>query len=170
MNKLAVVLAVIIFLSSSLTVNAQTTREAFDETMISEQRVKEVFESMDLRINFDDGHYLNLYNVESVTSIPTELELNGYLTKSGGTFEGPSGHETWYNRPMGKCIDNMSSFGYSLDNYRVRDDGVKMLGEYVMCAANTETWPKGSLIPTSLGKAIVVDHCEAGNVDICVTW
>ena len=94
------------------------------------------------------------------------------LTKSSGVNYGPLGRETYYNLPMGRCIDIMRSYGYSVEEYPywVRDDGVKMMGDYVMVAANTSLYSKGTIIPTSLGMAIVVDHCPSGAIDICVTW
>jgi hypothetical protein len=82
-----------------------------------------------------------------------------HLTKSGGVFAGPSGKETYYNLPMGTVISNMRAMGYTVEEYPywVRQDGAKMLGDYVMCAANLSTRPKGTILETSLGKAIVVD-------------
>lgn len=54
-------------------------------------------------------------------------------------------------------------------------DGAKMLGEYVMCAAELSTRPKGTIIETSLGMAIVVDTggFAASNptqIDLCTDW
>ena len=59
--------------------------------------------------------------------------------------------------------------------YSVRDDGVKMIGPYIMVAANLQTHPKGSIVETSLGTAIVVDQCGAAAtdrtlLDIATTW
>lgn len=100
-----------------------------------------------------------------------------HLTRSGGTFPGPSGLETWYNLRMGVCISNMRAMGYDVETYPyyIREDGAKMLGEYVMCASNNKVRPKGTIIETSLGMAIVVDSCEAANstpslLDLCVDW
>ena len=100
-----------------------------------------------------------------------------HLTKSAGVFEGPSGKETYYNLPMGVCINNMREMGYSVEEYPyyIREDGAKMLGEYVMCASNNSVRPKGTVLETSLGKAIVVDSCPAANnnstlLDMCTDW
>lgn len=166
---------VIIFLSYGVMVDAQTTRDAFDECMISEHKVKEVFDNMNLRVYFDDNSYKDLKDVTGIVEYPIEPVYHpyystGHLTKDSGVFMGPSGKETWYNRPMGQCIDMMADQGFSLDDYHVREDGVKMISDYIMCAADTNRYPKGTPIQTSLGRAIVVDHCEAGNIDICTTW
>lgn len=87
-----------------------------------------------------------------------------HLTKSGGTFDGVSGLETYYNLPMGKIITKMRNLGYTAEEYPfyIREDGAKMLGEYVMCAADYDIRPVGTILETSLGYAIV---CDTG--DFC---
>lgn len=96
------------------------------------------------------------------------------LNDKNGRIEGPSGQETYYNLPMDRCIYYMNILGYNYEVW-VRDDGVKMFGDYIMVAANLETRPKGSLVETSLGTGIVVDTGEFVNwnpngIDIAVTW
>lgn len=96
------------------------------------------------------------------------------LNKHCGSVQGPSGKETYYNLNMAKCIYYMQCLGY-YEHYWVRSDGAKMYGKYVMCAANLKVHPKGSLVETSLGTALVVDTGEfatsnPNQVDICVTW
>ena len=90
---------------------------------------------------------------------------------------GPSGRETYYNLYMGNCVNYMRDLGYDEIQYPywVRDDGAKMLGNYVMCAANWHIRPKGTIIPTSLGDAIVVDTGDfvaefPNGVDLAVDW
>jgi hypothetical protein len=100
-----------------------------------------------------------------------------HLTKSGGVFAGPSGKETYYNLPMGQVINNMRDLGYSVEEYpySVRQDGAKCLGPYVMAAANLNARPRGTIIETSLGMAIV---CDTGGfasynetqLDLAVDW
>lgn len=107
---------------------------------------------------------MDYYEAEMVNGPTAE-----HLTKSGGVFYGPSGKETYYNLNMSRCISIMQGLGYDYD-YWVRDDGVKMFGDYVMIAADTGVYPKGSIIETSMGTAMVVDHCPAGVIDVCVDW
>ena len=113
-----------------------------------------------------------------------EDEVKGYgaasdwdgpvLTASAGTITGPSGKETYYNLNMSGVVSVMRSLG-NTDEYWVRDDGVKMLGDYVMVAANLDVHPRGSLVETSLGMGIVCDTggFASGNstqLDIAVSW
>ena len=105
----------------------------------------------------------------------TEYVSNGNcLTAAGGVFYGPSGKETYYNLDMSGVISIMRGIGNN-DQYWVRSDGVKMLGDYVMVAANLNIRPRGSLVETSLGTGIV---CDTGGfaavnptqLDIAVNW
>ena len=103
-------------------------------------------------------------------------ESQPHLTKQSGVFYGPSGKETYYNLPMGRVINYMRDLGYTTEEYPywVRSDGAKMLGDYVMVAADLSVYSKGSIVPTSLGKGIVCDTgAFAGSsvaLDIAVNW
>lgn len=98
----------------------------------------------------------------------------GCLTPSGGVHNGPSGLETYYNLPMEKVIEQARNFGIE-GEYWVRDDGVKMYGDYVILACNRDVHPMGTLVETSLGTGISLDTggFAAGNptqCDIAVSW
>lgn len=101
-----------------------------------------------------------------------------HLTKSGGVFAGPSGKETYYNLPMGKVISNMRNLGYDVETYPfyVREDGAKMLGEFVIIAADYDIRPIGTVVETSLGYGLVCDTggFASGKVttqlDIATDW
>ena len=103
-------------------------------------------------------------------------ESQPHLTKQSGVFYGPSGKETYYNLPMGRVINYMRELGYTTEEYPywVRSDGAKMLGDYVMVAADLSVYSKGSIVPTSLGKGLVCDTgaFAGGSValDIAVNW
>lgn len=91
-----------------------------------------------------------------------------------GTIQGPSGKETYYNLNMSGVIDIMRGIGNN-DEYWVRDDGVKMLGDYVMVAADLDIHPRGSHVPTSLGMGVVCDtgdfiYDNPQQLDIAVSW
>ena len=100
-----------------------------------------------------------------------------HLTRQSGVFNGPSGKETYYNLDMSRCVSIMRSIGFSEEEYPywVRSDGAKMLGDYVMCAAELNTRPRGTILKTSMGLAIVVDtgsfaYENPSQIDICTTW
>lgn len=99
------------------------------------------------------------------------------LNKRMGVCYGPSGRETYYNMNMSGVISTMRRMGFSAKKYPywIRDDGCKMLGPYIMVGANLKTHPRGSLVKTSLGTAIV---CDTGGfakrnptgLDLATSW
>lgn len=112
---------------------------------------------------------------EKIKSQVKSYTWNGsVLTPSKGVNYGPSGKETYYNLPMSGVVSIMRSRGNN-DPYWVRDDGCKMLGNYIMVAANLNVHPRGSLVETSLGTAIVCDTggfaaSNPNQLDIAVSW
>ena len=100
-----------------------------------------------------------------------------HITRRSGVCNGPSGRETYYNLKMDLVVKYMRKLGYKEKDYPywVRDDGAKMLGNYVMVAANLKIRPKGTILECSLGTAIV---CDTGGfvkkypkgLDIAVNW
>jgi len=121
----------------------------------------------------------------AVTETPIEPEIaetpattdDTCLTAYAGVFNGPSGKETYYNLPMDGVIDMMRTKGYSEEEYPywVREDGCKMFGPYIMVAAELSSRPKGTILETSLGTAIVVDTGDFAKsnktqIDIATNW
>lgn len=91
-----------------------------------------------------------------------------------GTVAGPNGKETYYNLDMTGVVKIMESLGYDYE-YWGREDGVKMYGPFIMVAADLSLRPRGSIIKTSLGWAMVCDTGEFINwnptqLDIAVCW
>ncbi|WP_033162325.1 hypothetical protein [Sharpea azabuensis] len=102
------------------------------------------------------------------------VSRGGRLTRSAGVFNGPSGKESFYNMNMNNVVSAMRARGNNA-RYWVREDGVKMLGDYVMVAANLSIRPKGTILPTSLGMGIVVDTGSFAlrnptQLDIATAW
>jgi septal ring factor EnvC (AmiA/AmiB activator) len=98
----------------------------------------------------------------------------GCLTPSGGVHNGPSGLETYYNLPMDGVIEQARNFGIE-GEYWVRDDGVKMYGDYVILACNRDVHPMGTLVETSLGTGISLDtggfaESNPTQCDVAVSW
>jgi len=123
-----------------------------------------------------NAYELALEEVAPKIELPTTWE-GPILTKEIGGNMGPAGRETYYNLNMNGCINKMRELGYSEEEYPywVRDDGAKMLGRYVMIAANWKIRPLGTILETSLGWSIVVDTGEfvadyPYGVDIAVDW
>ena len=120
------------------------------------------------------GNHKILLDANQVQTVDSKRWKGPVLTKSRGTITGPSGKETYYNLNMDGVVSIMRGIGND-DEYWVRDDGVKMFGDYVMVAANLKLRPRGSLVETSLGTGIV---CDTGGfakknprqIDIATTW
>lgn len=98
----------------------------------------------------------------------------GGLTPTGGVYWNGDQKETYYNLPMDGVIAQAQNFGF-YGEYWVRDDGVKMYGDYVILACNRDVHPMGSLVETSLGTGISLDtggfaSSNPYQVDIAVSW
>lgn len=161
-----------------------TSKKTIKKKVIKEDKDKVVMvgTKLDDGLN-EDGSYRfvhcsveeDIENSEEYKAIQGAFDYNGpVLTKSRGTITGPSGKETYYNLNMSGCISIMNSRGFN-EPYWVRSDGVKMYGYYVMCAAGLGIRPKGSIVESSNGLAIVVDTggFAARNprqLDLAVTW
>ena len=129
-------------------------------------------------------------NAESSINVTTEEQTNTsttpvqaytgqVLTPQAGrvtTLDG-RGTESYYNLDMSGVVAIMRQQGYSEAEYPywVRSDGCKMLGGYVMCAANFSVYPRGSVVQLTLGQGLV---CDTGGFaandpygfDIAVAW
>lgn len=116
------------------------------------------------------------YYEETVVETPNYTTTwNGQaLTAWAGVIDGPNGKETYYNLDMSGVVSIMQGLGYDYE-YWVRDDGVKMYGDYVMVAADLDLRPRGSIYETSLGYGIVCDtgsfaYSDPYQTDIAVNW
>ena len=104
-----------------------------------------------------------------------EPQPSDHLTKSGGVYYGPSGKETYYNLNMNGVVSNAQNMGIE-GEYWVREDGCKMYGDYIICAADLNVHPRGSLVESSLGTCIVLDtggfatNGSGVALDIAVDW
>jgi hypothetical protein len=110
---------------------------------------------------------------------PTETVWSGdKLNPVAGVVIGPNGKESYYNLDMSGVVSIMRSMGFSEEEYPYweREDGCKMLGNYIMIAADLNVYPRGSVVICSLGQALVCDTGDftfngSGVVfDIAVNW
>ena len=120
------------------------------------------------------GNHKMILDAIKTLAIDSRKWKGPVLTKTRGTITGPSGKETYYNLNMTGVVNIMRRMG-NTDEYWVRDDGCKMLGDYIMVAADLDVHPRGSLVDTSLGKAIVCDTGaftanDSHQLDIAVDW
>lgn len=127
---------------------------------------------------FIDKNFLSRDMISiSENSTYNTLWTGNILNPQSGTVKGPSGKETYYNLNMSHIVERMRGMGFAEEEYPywIRSDGAKMLGNYIMVAANLKERPRGSFIETSLGMGIV---CDTGNfakvnkyqLDIATNW
>ena len=153
----------------------QELKEKFEEQI---QNIEEMILEQPELLN-DVTFVQNNYNavtqvIYSQPSYTQYVSNANALTASGGVYYGPNGKETYYNLNMSGVVDIMRGMGNN-DNYWVREDGVKMLGDYVIVAADLNKYPRGSIVDTSLGQGIV---CDTGSftqnsdtqLDIATDW
>lgn len=96
------------------------------------------------------------------------------LDTEAGIIQGPSGNETYYNLDMSFVVSRLQQAGIE-GEYYVREDGVKMYGDYIMCAADFSLRPFGTIVQTSLGEGIVCDtgmfiYFDPYHIDIAASW
>ena len=175
-------------LMSEIYVNEIQTQKERIDYLERENHIQAVAleEQADMLNNYDhhvddlqkelNAYEIALEEAAPMFQLPTTWE-GPVLTKEIGGNMGPAGRETYYNLPMQGCINKMRSLGYSEEEYPywIRDEGDKMLGRYVMIAANWKIIPLGTIIETSLGWSIVVDTGTfveeyPYGVDIAVDW
>lgn len=146
----------------------EETTEVTTEELMKETAVKAI------EMGSEEAYITEKHTTEE----QPETYNENVLTPSKGVNYNSTGYkETYYNLSMDGVVNIMRNCGFdeSAYPYWVREDGVKMLGDYVMVAANLDRHPRGSLIHTSLGLGIV---CDTGSfaidnpsqIDIAVDW
>lgn len=163
--------------SEELTTEEITTEEVTEEAVTEEEPTTEpeitsecVLTTTEEYVEPETPSYVEpTIEVESQASV---------LTMSKGVNYNEWGYkETWYNLNMSGIISIMRNMGFSEEDYPywIREDGVKMLGPYVMVAADLSLHPRGTTVETSLGTGLV---CDTGGfalynsyqLDIAVDW
>lgn len=107
------------------------------------------------------------------TVTATYASTDGLTASSGVNYYGEQ-KETYYNLNMSRVVDNAKNAGVE-GEYWIREDGVKMMGDKVIVAANQDLYPYGTTVDTSLGEGIVLDTGTFANsnptqVDIATDW
>ncbi len=111
---------------------------------------------------------------ELATQTKSKTWNGAVLNKTNGVVNGPNGKETYYNLNMSKIVSALQKKSKDSE-YWVRNDGVKMFGEYIMVAANLSVYPRGTVVETSLGTGIVCDtgafaRSSGITFDIATAW
>ena len=75
---------------------------------------------------------------------------------------------------MSGVVKYMNELGYYGEVW-VREDGAKMMGDFIMVAAELGSRPKGTILKTSLGWAVVADtgtfaKSNSKQIDIATAW
>lgn len=82
--------------------------------------------------------------------------------------------ETYYNLNMDRIVERADSVYGLSDVYEIREDGVKTYNNFVIVATDWNIYPFGSVVETSRGIGIVLDHIGAvknrNTVDIATEW
>lgn len=149
------------------------TEEVKDEEIIKTTKPTEKPEEQKIK-SLEEGTIIDP-SMDVSAIVLEEYTWDGEVLNSyDGTVQGPNGKETFYNLDMTGVIWIMEDLGYDYE-YRVREDGVKMYGPFIMVAADLDLRPRGSIIKTSLGWAMV---CDTGGftawnptqLDIATAW
>lgn len=94
------------------------------------------------------------------------------LTAAKGVNNFMGHKETWYNLKMDRVIERSDKEIGLTGMYWIREDGVKMYGPWVICAAHPSKI-RYTRIDTSLGEGIILDTHTAKDkelIDIATDW
>ena len=94
------------------------------------------------------------------------------LTAAKGVNNFMGHKETWYNLKMDKVIQRTDEALGTSDLYTIREDGVKMYGPWVICAAHPSK-VRYTFVDTSLGEGIILDTHTVNDpdlIDIATDW
>lgn len=104
---------------------------------------------------------------------PILNKRDGVCYYDDGFGNGPH-KETYYNLPMKRVCQNAKDKGI-YGEYWETEDGLKMYGYFIICAANYEVHPYGSIVLTSHGPGKVLDTggfaaTNPTQIDIATCW
>lgn len=148
-----------------------TTEETTEDTIGQEETSYKVGAASIIKLDNERG---GITEIDDEEIKHANLPTGAHLTPQSGVFWFGNQLETYYNLDMSVIVDVAHQNGIS-GEYWIREDGCKMLGEYIMLACNRDVHPYGSIVETSLGTGISLDTggFAANNpyqVDIAVTW
>lgn len=94
------------------------------------------------------------------------------LTAAKGVNNFMGHKETWYNLDMKKVVERADKAFGMADLYKIREDGCKMYGPWIICAGHKSV-PRYTLVETSRGTGIILDYHAVDDkslIDIATNW
>lgn len=164
-----------IFENTSLTSAVKSYLSFGEKIYVYDEIVSENYERYLVSENGYVRHTDITFNEADVRPVAQSTPYAGpQLSPKLGTIQGPSGKETYYNLDMVQVVIRAHQLGFEGD-YWIRNDGVKMLGDYIICACAFSIRPIGTLVETSLGTGICLDtgsfaYSDPYLIDISVNW
>lgn len=154
--------------------NLENAGYDYDSIQAKVNEVMPVVNLVNFEVNDKDGNADSTQNQRTANAEWVPDPDGSVITPRGGINYYFDQYETYYNLPMDGVIRIARAHGIG-GEYWEREDGAKMLGEYIMLATNNSVYPIGTLVPCSLGMGISLDtgSFAARNpyqVDIAVTW
>lgn len=177
-------IAILVLICSIYRLNRQICEQKFILEDYSDTIKTLEKQAKTLQIRFDYQMYYiekledKLKDVSNQTELDVfDVETSGdVLNSTIGTVQGPSGKETFYNLDMSLVVQYAKDAGIA-GEYWVRDDGAKMLGDYILCACDIsgKTHERYDIVQTSLGLGICADTGEfvqdnPNQIDIATAW
>lgn len=157
----------------------KSVTEEVTEPVTEEVTENSEVENLETEVYKDSTDDVYIESKDNASNAVTDTyNWNGsVLTQSSGINYGPSGLETYYNLPMDGVVSIMRNAGFSEEEYPYWEspEGYKMLGNYIMVAADLSIRPRGTTIETSLGMGLVCDtgsfiYTNPEQLDIAVNW
>lgn len=165
--------------SKAKSVTEEVTEPVTEEVTENSEVENSEVENLETEVYEDSTDDAYIESEDNTSNAVTDTyNWNGsVLTQSSGINYGPSGLETYYNLPMDGVVSIMRNAGFSEEEYPYWEspEGYKMLGNYIMVAADLSIRPRGTTIETSLGMGLVCDtgsfiYTNPEQLDIAVNW
>lgn len=165
--------------SKTKSVTEEVTEPVTEEVTENSEVENSEVENLETEVYEDSTDDVYIESEDNASNAVTDTyNWNGsVLTQSSGINYGPSGLETYYNLPMDGVVSIMRNTGFSEEEYPYWEspEGYKMLGNYIMVAADLSIRPRGTTIETSLGMGLVCDtgsfiYTNPEQLDIAVNW
>ena len=152
-------------LGTTLYINTHTEPVQLEKKVIIERYYVQTIQQFPEDVFEEEEEILEIVEEDILSTLVLSQKL--------GRVQGPQEEETYYNLSMDNVVENMRDKGYAEIDYPyyVREDGVKMLGDFIIVATDLDKYPRGTVVQTSLGQGLVCDKCETPDtIDIAVEW